>query len=210
MNFTKKLIKNISIGLFCVSLVTGCASNTATITSGILLGGLAGAATCFADKSCKKIDSVIARSAAGATVGGAIGWGINQISSKKTENAQTTAKALGYSQAQGTLVKFQATSVQPEMITPGKPVSLHMEYTVLTPNNQVISVEEKWVISYNGQVMKELKAPTKSREPGRWHSNISINLPNKLSPGTYVITNHIQSGTRYDVAKSILYVNKQV
>jgi hypothetical protein len=125
--------------------------------------------------------------------------------SQQTRGAEAEAKAIGYEQAQGTVLKVSRASVRPVAATPGKPISFEMEYALLTPQ-KALDISEEWEILRDGKRLTSTFPQIKSRRPGGWRAEASISLPPGIKPGSYVLRSRVRSGKLGDERDSLFTV----
>lgn len=121
--------------------------------------------------------------------------------SRQTRAAETEAKAIGYEQAQGTVLKVRRASVAPLTASPGKPISFDMDYALLSSEKQ-LDVSEEWEILRDGKRLTSTFPRIKSRRPGGWRAQASIGLPPGIKPGSYVLRGRVRSGKLTDARDS--------
>ena len=174
-----------------------------------LLGGLAGAglgAGIGALAGGGDTKAILAGAAAGAVVG----WGavkLAQYHSERTSSAKQEAKAFGYRESQGTVVKLRGARVQPDRVAKGNRATFDMDYAVLAPKGEgAVDVVERWDLTKDGKVVSEMPAQTVQREPGGWRSKASIDIPSNADAGTYVVKSRVEAGTSYDERVSTFVV----
>jgi hypothetical protein len=166
-----------------------------------LLGGLAGAATGAGIGALAGGGSTKAI-LAGAAAGAVVGWGIVKLAqyhSEKTSTAKQEAKAYGYRESQGTVVKLRNANVQPDRVAKGDRATFDMDYAVLAPPDaNKVDVTERWNLSKDGKTISDMPAQQVQREPGGWRSKASIDIPKDAEAGTYVVKSRVEAGTSYD------------
>ena len=190
----------------CIALLGSCSTSEQTQQ---LLGGLTGAglgAGIGALATGGDTTAILAGAAAGAVAG----WGIVKLSqyhAEQTRSAKEEAKAYGYRESQGTVVKLRSARVQPETVRSGQRATFDMNYAVLAPPSAgLIPVTERWELSRDGKSLSEMPAQQVNREPGGWHSKASIDIPKGAEAGTYVVKNRVEAGTSYDERVSTFIV----
>jgi hypothetical protein len=117
--------------------------------------------------------------------------------SQQTRGAEAEAKAIGYQQAQGTVLKVSRASVMPATASPGKFISFDMEYALLGPEKQ-LDVSEEWEILRDDRRLTSTFPQIRSRRPGGWRAQASIGLPPGIKPGSYVLRSRVRSGKLAD------------
>ncbi|MBI2964173.1 MAG: hypothetical protein HYY35_10500 [Deltaproteobacteria bacterium] len=182
----------------CIPLLGSCATSEQTQQ---LLGGLTGAglgAGIGALATGGDTKAVLAGAAAGAVVG----WGVVKLSqyhAERTRSVAEEAKAYGYRESEGTVVKLRSARVQPETLRSGERATFDMNYAVLAPPSAgQVAVTERWDLSKDGKSLSEMPAQRVRREPGGWRSKASIDIPKGAEAGTYVVKSRVEAGSSYD------------
>ncbi len=129
--------------------------------------------------------------------------------SQQTRGPEAEAKAIGYEQAQGTVLKVSRASVTPVTASPGKLISFDMEYALLSPKKQ-LDVSEEWEILRDGKRLTSTFPRLRSRRPGGWRAQASIGLPPGIKPGSYVLRSRVRSGKLADERDSPFTVVRMV
>jgi hypothetical protein len=174
-----------------------------------MLGGLAGAATGAGIGALAGGGSTKAI-LAGAAAGAVVGWGVVKLAqyhAERTASAKQEAKAYGYRESEGTVVKLRSANVKPERIAKGDRATFDMDYSVLAPAGEgKVDVVERWNLSKDGKTVSDMPAKSFEREPGGWHSKASIDIPKDAEGGTYVVKSRVEAGTSYDERVSTFVV----
>ena len=185
--------------LLLSTLVASCAMSDDTRDQ--ILGGVGGAVAGAAIGAVATGGNPRAIGA-GAAAGAVTGWGIVKIAqyhSERTRSAQQESQYLGYS-GQGTMLNIRDAAVNPQTVRAGQPVIFAMDYAVLAPKGtSAIPVEETWALEKDGKVLSTTPPLSQQREPGGWHTQASITVPSKASPGTYIVKNRVAAfGTQQE------------
>jgi hypothetical protein len=165
----------------------------------LLLGCNAGG-VCRTDSSATQLASERRTGDANLDLAAAANWAsvpAVKYRSEQTRGAEAEAKKIGYEHAQGTVVKVSRASVTPVTVRPGKSISFDIEYALLSPEKQ-LDVSEEWEIVRDGKRITSTFPQIKSRRPGGWRAQASIDLPRGIKPGSYVLRSRVRSGKLAD------------
>ncbi len=119
------------------------------------------------------------------------GVAIAEYHAQLMQGAEEEAKALGYKESEGTVLKLRRASVEPVTASPGKAISFEIEYALLSPEKE-LDVSEQWEILRDGKKLTGPSPHTERRRPGRWRARGSIDLPREAKPGAYVVRSSIR------------------
>jgi len=148
--------------------------------SGAVIGGLAGGT-----------EGAIIGGLVGALAGGAIG---NYIE-RQDKDRSTAASATGYQASQGNVVRVDNVEASPSTVRSGDTVNLTSTYTILTPNNQTMAVQETREVRHDGALVANTTVNTR-RANGTFTSTVPITLPSTAQSGTYDVTTTVAMGDR--------------
>lgn len=140
-----------------------------------------------------KTEGALLGGLAGALIGGAVG----HYTVDKEKNAEETAQDYNYRPSEGTRVRIEETSVDPEVVRAGDKVEIESKYAVLSPNSdEQVKVSEAFEIRHNGELVGNPQA-TVSHDPGTYNASVPLFLPENAKSGTYeVVTTISAAGTR--------------
>lgn len=172
----------------------GCESTAKTVTdhkdtaigagvggaSGAVIGGLAGGTK-----------GAVIGGLLGVLAGGVVG---NYIERQDKDRAGAAA-ATGYQASQGNIVRLENGQVQPSTARAGETVNLSSTYTILTPSNQTMTIQESREVRHDGAMVAN---PTVSmqRANGTFTSTMPIILPADAQKGIYEVTTTVAMGDR--------------
>jgi len=196
--------------LLSVLLVTGtagCASQrharyTATgagigaVTGGIL-GGVIGS------MSGRSAEGVVIGSILGGLMGASVGSA--EYHQQRTYEAAAEHYSYDREKARRDLVRIEDASSDPRVVHPGEEITLSVTYTVLSRWRSGTEVHEVREIKKEGDLVGRPEV-TVNRQGGTWSSSIPIRLPDDAQPGTYVVTNIIETEDAGDVRESTFRV----
>ncbi len=196
---TRKWLAIAGVVLLVVSLA-GCVTDSGYYdpARSAGAGALGGAATGAAIGSIIGAASGHAGTGAwvGAAAGGVLGGvgGALYASHRNSEirSAQAAAQANNY-QGQGNVVSVDNVTASPSTVRPGQQVNLGMNYTILTPDNQPVSVTLVREIRYQGNLVGSPYQTTVTNANGSFNDNVSYSLPNNATPGVYTVTSRLTS-----------------
>jgi len=147
---------------------------------GAVIGGLAGGTK-----------GAIIGGLLGVLAGGVVGNYIERQDKDRT----AAASATGYQASQGNLVRVENSQVQPTTARGGETVNLSSTYTILTPSDQTIAVQESREVRHDG-VLVANPTVTTQRANGTFTSTVPITLPSNAGKGTYDVTTTVAMGDR--------------
>jgi len=187
--------------------LTGCASErhaqyTATgagigaVTGGIL-GGVLGS------MSGRTAEGVVI----GSILGGAMGASVGSAEYHQQRSYEAAASEYSYDRerARRDLVRIEEADVSPRIARPGEEVSISVTYTMLTRWKSGTQVHEVREIRREGELVGRPEV-TVNRDGGTWTSTIPVRLPESAEPGTYVVTNIIETEDAGDVRETTFRV----
>ncbi len=141
-------------------------------------------------EDAEEVDRVVAPSNSG-------GVAVRTYHTRQTRGAEAEAKAIGYKESQGTVLKLSHAWVEPAAANPGKAISFEVEYALLGSAKE-LDVSEEWEILKDGKTLIATSPHTERRGPGGWRAWGSIGLPREAKPGAYVIRSSIRTGKLVD------------
>jgi hypothetical protein len=194
--------KSLVITLICiwVGSLVGCATNgTYDPARSTGAGALGGAATGAAIGSI--IGAATGSAATGAWVGAAAGGVLGAASgylysahrNSQVRSGQAAAQASNYSPAQGNVVTIDQVAVNPSTVGAGQQVQMGMTYTILTPDNNPVSVTLVREVRLGGTMVGQPYQTTVNNANGTYTDQASYALPNNATRGTYTVTSRINS-----------------
>ena len=196
---TRKWLAIAGVVLLVVSLA-GCATDSGYYdpARSAGAGALGGAATGAAIGSI--IGAATGNAGTGAWVGAAAGGVLGGVGgalyashrNSEIRSSQAAAQAYNY-QGQGNVVSVDSVTASPSTVRPGQQVNLGMNYTILTPDNQPVSVTLVREIRYHGNLVGSPYQTTVSNSNGSFNDNVSYSLPNNATPGVYTVTSRLTS-----------------
>ncbi len=148
--------------------------------SGAVIGGLAGGTK-----------GAIIGGLLGVLAGGAVG----NYMERQDKDRAAAAKATGYQASQGNVVRVDNVEASPNTVRSGDTVNLASTYTILTPNNQTMAVQETREVRHDGALVANPTINTQ-RANGTFTSTMPITLPPNAQKGTYDVTTTVAMGDR--------------
>src|SRR5262249_6172467 len=135
---------------------------------------------------------VAKEAAVGALAGSAIAFGITKIEDKRLANRGEVMVAQAYDPAQGHRAGIKHVTVTPEIVKPGRTLTVGTTYLALAPvASESFSVFRYAGISLSGVYLRGFRF---SPEPfsfsdggGEFQTTMEIQLPEKVSPGSYSV-----------------------
>jgi len=196
---TRKWLAILCVVLFAVSLascVTDSGYYDPARSAGA--GALGGAATGAALGAIIGAASGHAGTGAwvGAAAGGVLGGvgGALYASHRNSEirSSQAAAQAYNY-QGQGNVVSVDNVMASPPMVSPGQPVNLSADYTILTPDNMPVNATLVREIRYQGSLVGSPYQTQVTNSNGTFNDNVTYSLPNNATPGVYTVVTRLMS-----------------
>jgi hypothetical protein len=191
----------------CSTLLWGCSMSKEGRDQA--LGGLLGAAAGAAIGAAAGRGDPAAI-AAGAVGGAFVGWGavkLAQYHAEKTASAKEAADVLGYTGAQGPLVKIRGARVMPGQVKRGERLTFETDYALVgSTKTGPIPVRETWELWKDNKLLTTVPPKTESREAGGWVTKASVDAPAKATPGTYVVKSRVEAGDTYDERTSVFTI----
>jgi hypothetical protein len=143
----------------------------------------------------------------GAAVGVLAGLVIGHYMDSRTKGAQETAQVYDYKPEQGTRVSIEDVRIEPEIISPGKPTKLVMDYAVLDSNPaKSIMVTEKRIIKSDNKPLKEIGPFTKNRNAGTYTTEQEVVFPANIPEGSYQLRGQVMAGGKTSTKESYFQV----
>ena len=105
------------------------------------------------------------------------------------------AAATGYQASQGNLLRLENGQVQPSTARAGETVNLSSTYTILTPSNQTMAIQESREVRHDGAMVANPTVNTQ-RANGTFTSTVPITLPSDAQKGIYDVTTTVAMGDR--------------
>lgn len=206
-------MKRVMAVALCAALLTfpyGCATMDNT-QKGTLIGAGAGAGI------GSLIGGLTGHDTRSALIGGAIGLGVGAIAGaiignymdKQVKNSSQTAQTYNYQPEEGTMVKVEDVSVEPDIITPGEPSHLVMTYALLnSDSNKAIPVSERRQIARGKQMVTEIGPKVADRTPGTYNSQQEVTFPKDLQEGRYAMKGVVEAGGKTNSKETVFQVTK--
>jgi len=197
-----------------VALFTGFAAGCATerearytstgagigaVTGGIL-GGVIGS------MSHRTAEGVVI----GSILGGLTGASVGNNEYRQERSDEAAAQYYSYSPREEVrdLMRIESISDTPNVVRPGEQVDLAVTYTVLSPGDRPRLVHEVREVRKEGQLIGRPEITTR-RGPGTWTSSMPLMLPENAEPGTYVVTNIVETDSAGDSQESTFRVEPE-
>jgi hypothetical protein len=178
--------------ILCVALVLpvmGCTTIEEHPGTAAGAGIGAGAGAIAGSAIGESTTSAVVGGLLGALIGGAVGY----YAYDRDRTAEETSRMYNYTPAEGSLLNIEQVSNVPQIVRPGENVDLNMTYAVLTPERAGTSqITEIRTIRHNGQLVGR-PTVTVSRSNGTFTSTIPLQLPPDAAPGTYTVTDTVES-----------------
>jgi hypothetical protein len=195
----RKFLAMAIVVLFTVSLA-GCATESGYYdpARSAGAGALGGAATGAALGAI--IGAASGNAATGAWIGAAAGGllggvgGALYASHRNSEirSSQAAAQAYNY-QGQGNVISVDNVVASPSMVSPGQPVNLSADYTILTPGNMPVNATLVREIRYQGSMVGSPYQTQVTNANGTFNDNVTYSLPNNATPGVYTVVTRLMS-----------------
>lgn len=132
--------------------------------------------------------------AAGSVVGAVGGYLYAEHKNNEIRSQQAAAQAYNYDPSQGSyVVAIDRADVSPSMVSPGQQVNLNLNYTILTPSNDMVSVNLVREVRFNGQLVGQPYQTAVNNTNGSYTDMVAYSLPNNAAPGTYTVTSRVMS-----------------
>ena len=146
---------------------------------------------------------LVAPIASGALVGagaGALTVGFVYAVQKEQvlRDRQTAETMYRYRSEQGEKVIIEAIEVAPNTVTNGDEVAFNANFTLLTGNDQLVTVEISQEIMYQGQRMGQPFTDKGSRKSGSYGVSYSTKIPANVEPGKYTLVTRIKAANAMD------------
>jgi hypothetical protein len=185
--------------IFAVSLV-GCASGGGYYSEGRSAGAgaLGGAATGAAlgaiigAATGSPATGAWIGAAAGSVVGGIGGYLYAKHRNSEVSSAQAAAEAHNY-QGNGYVVSVDGVTASPTMVRPGQEINLGMDYTILTPSNQMVPVTLVREVRYQGRTIGSPYQTTVNNNNGTYNDFVSYTVDRNAAPGQYTVISRVTS-----------------
>lgn len=199
--------------VLCAALLAfpyGCATMDNT-QSGTLIGAGAGAGI------GSLIGGLTGHDARSALIGGAIGLGVGAIAGaiignymdRQVKNASQTSQSYNYKPKEGTVVRVEDVSVEPEIITPGEPSHLVMTYALMDPDSKkAIPVSERRQIANDQRMLREIGPKVTDRTPGTYNSQQEVTFPKDLPEGKYAMKGVVEAGGQSNSKETVFQVTR--
>lgn len=135
----------------------------------------------------------------GAVIGGLLGvlagGVVGNYLERQDKDRPAAATAVGYQPSQGNVVRVENVQASPSTVRAGETVNLTSTYTILTPGNQSMTVQETREARHDGALVAN---PTINvqRANGTFTSTLPITLPSNAQPGTYEVITTVAMGDR--------------
>ncbi|MDO9116339.1 MAG: glycine zipper domain-containing protein [Nitrospira sp.] len=180
--------------LLVLTAIPGCESAGKTVTDhkdtaiGAGVGGAGGA-----------VIGGLAGGTKGAVIGGLLGvlagGAVGNYVERQDKDRAAAAAATGYQASQGNVVRLENGQAQPSTARAGETVNLSSTYTILTPNNQPMTIQESREVRHDGAMVANPTVNTQ-RANGTFTSTVPIILPSDAQKGIYDVTTTVAMGDR--------------
>jgi hypothetical protein len=154
--------------------------------TGAALGAIIGAATGNA------ATGAWIGAASGAVVGGVGGALYASHRNSEIRSSQAAAQAYNY-QGQGNVISVDTVTASPGMARPGQQITLGVDYTILTPDNQPVSANLVREIRYQGNLVGSPYQTTVTNANGGYNDTVTYSLPGNATPGVYTVVTRLNS-----------------
>ena len=154
--------------------------------TGAALGAIIGAATGNA------ATGAWIGAASGAVVGGVGGALYASHRNSEIRSSQAAAQAHNY-QGQGNVISVDNVTASPGMARPGQQITLGVDYTILTPDNQPVSANLVREIRYHGNLVGSPYQTTVTNSNGGYNDTVTYSLPGNATPGVYTVVTRLNS-----------------
>ena len=154
--------------------------------TGAALGAIIGAATGNA------ATGAWIGAASGAVVGGVGGALYASHRNSEIRSSQAAAQAHNY-QGQGNVISVDNVTASPGMARPGQQITLGVDYTILTPDNQPVSANLVREIRYHGNLVGSPYQTTVTNANGGYNDTVTYSLPGNATPGVYTVVTRLNS-----------------
>jgi hypothetical protein len=128
-------------------------------------------------------------------LGALAGGGIGNYIERQDKDRAAAASTVGYQPSQGNVVRLESVQASPSTVRSGETVNLTSTYTILTPSNQTMAVQESREVRHDGALVANPTINTQ-RANGTFTSTMPITLPSNAEKGTYDVTTTVAMGDR--------------
>jgi hypothetical protein len=192
-----KKIVSIVVMLAFIAGIMGCTTfgeEHKGATTGAVAGAVVGAtAGSLLGAHGAKTEMAIIGGLVGALAGGLIG----HYAYDKKKSESETAQAYNYNSSQGTMLRIESASCEPNTVKAGDTVEMKMTYAVLGAGSSGLSISEMREIRYSGELFGKPQVNV-TRENGTYSSTIPITLPADAKKGKYSIIMTVQAANASD------------
>jgi hypothetical protein len=208
-------MRHVMVIILCAALAAlpvGCASTGSNTQTGAITGGAIGAGM------GGLIGGLAGHSAGSAAIGAAIGLAVGALAGaaignyydRQERDAIQTARYYNYRPAQGTMVRVENVRVEPELIEPGRPSKLVMNYALLDPNTgrPVAVTEKREIRSGSDELLKDIGPRVVERNPGTYSTEQEVTFPKDIPQGTYALKAGVEAAGRSDYREARFRVAK--
>jgi hypothetical protein len=120
-----------------------------------------------------------------------------------------TAKTYDYHPEQGLVIKVETVRVDPEVIEPGKPSKLILNYSVLNPNaHENVAVKENRDIMTGDDLLKQIGPRLVERKSGTFSTEQEVTFPKDLPDGLYSLKGVVEAGDKTSSKESYFHISK--
>jgi len=141
--------------------------------------------------------------ATGAVVGGVGGYLYAEHRNSQRRDAQAAAQSYNYTPDRGAVVDINNAYANPSQVQAGQQVSLGMEYTILTPNNEPVTSNLYREIRMGGTMLGQPYQTQVTNANGTYTDQVNYGLPSNAQPGNYTVVSRVVNS--YGSAEKISY-----
>lgn len=177
---------------------TATGAGVGAVTGGIL-GGVIGS------MSGRSAEGVVI----GSIMGGLMGASVGDAEYHQQRSGEEAARMYSYNEEKATrdLVRIEDATVNPKVARPGDEVMLSVTYTMLTRWRSGQVVHEVREVRKEGELIGRPEISV-TRQGGTWTSTIPIRIQSDAVPGTYVVTNIVETDDAGDVRETTFRVEE--
>ncbi len=141
--------------------------------------------------------------AAGGLLGGVGGYLYAEHRNSEMRSAQAAAQSYNYSPSQGAVVDINRVYANPSQVRAGQQVTLGMDYTILTPNNEPVTSSLYREIRLGGRLLGQAYQAQATNTNGTYTDQVNYGLPSNAQPGTYTVVSRVTNS--YGTAEKDTY-----
>jgi hypothetical protein len=129
----------------------------------------------------------------GAAAGGLTGLIVQDARAHKNVEARPTAQTYQYEPAQGEMLTFEDSHVQPGLVRRGAMADASVQYALLGTGTAGTQVTETRRLERGREEIAQISSKTYTRNDGTWVSAQQFRISERLSPGIYTIVQTVRT-----------------